>query len=96
MRLGSQQRYEARAKIARALAHPTRLMFLDAMNRKGESNIDAVVNESGLEIRPVYDSEDVAASGGSGGIGKPGEFPFGFRPTLALVGYDAVIQHPLG
>ena len=36
MKLGSQQRYEARAKIARALAHPNRLMFLDAMNQKGE------------------------------------------------------------
>ncbi len=46
------------------------------MNRQGESKIDAVVNESGLEIRPVYDASDVEASGGSGGIGQPGEFPF--------------------
>ncbi|MCH8879470.1 MAG: methylmalonyl-CoA mutase [Planctomycetes bacterium] len=46
------------------------------MNRQSESNIDAVVNESGLEIQPVYDAEDVAASGGSGEIGRPGEFPF--------------------
>ena len=28
----SRQRYEARAAIAKALAHPTRLMILDALN----------------------------------------------------------------
>jgi ArsR family transcriptional regulator len=36
MKLANPQRYEARAKIARALAHPTRLMFLDVLSQKGE------------------------------------------------------------
>jgi ArsR family transcriptional regulator len=36
MKLMSRQRYEARARIAKALAHPTRLMFLDALRQKGE------------------------------------------------------------
>jgi len=39
-------------------------------------NIKPVVNESGIEIKPVYTGEDVAASGGAGGVGMPGEFPF--------------------
>ncbi|MHC4730758.1 MAG: methylmalonyl-CoA mutase family protein, partial [Planctomycetota bacterium] len=38
--------------------------------------IDPVVWESGLEIQPVYTAEDVERSGGSAGIGRPGEYPF--------------------
>ncbi|MBI5526635.1 MAG: methylmalonyl-CoA mutase [Deltaproteobacteria bacterium] len=32
--------------------------------------------ESGLEVKPVYTAADVEESGGSGGIGLPGEYPF--------------------
>ena len=35
-----------------------------------------VVNESGIEVKPVYTPADVEATGGSGMIGLPGEFPF--------------------
>ena len=35
-----------------------------------------VVNESGIEIAAVYSAEDVAASGGTDMIGRPGEYPF--------------------
>ena len=35
-----------------------------------------VINESGIEIAPVYTAEDVAASGGDAMIGQPGEYPF--------------------
>ncbi len=43
-----------------------------------------VVWESGLEILPVYTAEDLAKSGGSAGIGRPGEFPFtrGIHPRM--------------
>ena len=34
MKRTSPQFYEARAKVAKALAHPTRLMLLDALNEK--------------------------------------------------------------
>ncbi len=34
-----------------------------------------VVNESGIEIKPLYTQADVEASGGAA-IGRPGEFPF--------------------
>lgn len=36
MNLQPKARYEARAKIAKALAHPTRLLFLDALKQMGE------------------------------------------------------------
>ena len=35
-----------------------------------------VVNESGIEIRPLYTDADVEASGGIAMLGRPGEYPF--------------------
>lgn len=40
------------------------------------SKLRPVINESGIEIKPVYTAADVLQSGGSDGIGAPGEFPF--------------------
>ena len=34
MKIKTRQRYEARAKIAKALAHPSRLMILDALQQQ--------------------------------------------------------------
>ena len=43
-----------------------------------------VINESGIEIKPLYTPEDVAASGGTDMIGLPGEYPFtrGIHPLM--------------
>jgi len=43
-----------------------------------------VINESGIEIKPVYTPEDVAVSGGTGGVGAPGAYPFtrGIHPLM--------------
>lgn len=46
------------------------------MSRESNSDIKPVINESGIEIQPVYTAEDFAASGGPKRIGMPGEFPF--------------------
>ena len=35
-----------------------------------------VVNESGIEIRPLYTARDLEESGGAESIGQPGEYPF--------------------
>ncbi len=45
---------------------------------------DKVVNESGIEIKTLYTQEDVEASGGTGMIGNPGEYPFtrGIHPEM--------------
>jgi methylmalonyl-CoA mutase N-terminal domain/subunit len=45
---------------------------------------EPVVWESGLEIKPVYAAEDVEASGGWDGVGRPGEYPFtrGIHPFM--------------
>jgi methylmalonyl-CoA mutase N-terminal domain/subunit len=43
-----------------------------------------VVNESGLEIQPLYTADDVEASGGLAMLGRPGEYPFtrGIHPQM--------------
>ena len=43
-----------------------------------------VVNESGIEIKPLYTAADVAASGGADMIGQPGQYPFtrGIHPMM--------------
>ena len=40
------------------------------MNDRLQSSVRPVVNESGIEIKPVYTPRDVAESGGDGFIGK--------------------------
>ncbi len=59
----------------------------DPGRRKGRAprdEPDSLSWESGLEIKPVYTSEDVEESGGWGGIGRPGEYPFvrGIHPEM--------------
>ncbi len=43
-----------------------------------------VVNESGIEIGPLYTADDVEKSGGFGFIGEPGSYPFvrGIHPMM--------------
>lgn len=43
-----------------------------------------VINESGIEVRPVYTQADVEQSGGFSFIGRPGEYPFvrGIHPLM--------------
>ena len=40
------------------------------------TDLKKVVNESGIEIQPVYSAEDVDASGGFDFVGEPGAYPF--------------------
>ncbi|MBI4967482.1 MAG: acyl-CoA mutase large subunit family protein [Rhodospirillales bacterium] len=44
----------------------------------------SVINESGIEIKPLYSAEDVAATGGAAMLGLPGEYPFtrGIHPQM--------------
>ncbi len=51
-------------------------MTMSASHDRSKKDIPPVLNESGLEIKPVYTEKDVIDSGGFGGVGMPGEFPF--------------------
>jgi methylmalonyl-CoA mutase N-terminal domain/subunit len=48
------------------------------------SDVPPLVWESGIEILPVYGPAELEASGGSGGIGEPGAYPFtrGIHPAM--------------
>lgn len=46
------------------------------MSGVNQTDIKRVVLESGIEVNPLYTSEDVAQSGGVDRIGHPGEYPF--------------------
>ena len=46
------------------------------MNDRAPPTVKAVVNESGIEVKPLYTKADVEASGGLRMLGDPGEYPF--------------------
>jgi methylmalonyl-CoA mutase N-terminal domain/subunit len=54
------------------------------MNDRLKAAVRPVVNESGIEIKPVYTARELAESGGDGFIGLPGEYPFvrGIHPLM--------------
>ncbi len=49
-----------------------------------EEELRPVFNESGIEIKPLYTTGDLAASGGEAMIGLPGQYPFtrGIHPLM--------------
>src|SRR5690606_31769290 len=55
-----------------------------AMNDRAPIEVRPVVNESGLEVQPLYTAADVEASGGLEMLGQPGEYPFtrGIHPLM--------------
>ena len=46
------------------------------MNDRAKDPVKPVLNESGIEVKPLYTQVDVDASGGLGMLGQPGEYPF--------------------
>jgi len=54
------------------------------MGMSNESSVPPVINESGIEIKPLYTEDDVVESGGTEGIGVSGQFPFtrGIHPLM--------------
>ncbi|HEY5789880.1 MAG TPA: methylmalonyl-CoA mutase family protein [Gammaproteobacteria bacterium] len=54
------------------------------MSANKPGDLRPVINESGIPVQPVYGPDDVAASGGLGMLGNPGEYPFtrGIHPQM--------------
>jgi len=52
--------------------------------KAAKAELRPVVNESGIEIKPLYTADDVEQNGGFGFLGKPGEYPFvrGIHPLM--------------
>ncbi len=45
-------------------------------DRTKSALLQPIFNESGIEVKPLYTAEDVAASGGMEMVGEPGQYPF--------------------
>jgi len=54
------------------------------MSRDQKPDLPPVHNESGIEIKPLYTADDLAASGSEDQVGSPGAFPFtrGIHPFM--------------
>jgi ArsR family transcriptional regulator len=72
MELASRERYEARAKIARALSHPTRLMFLDALKQRGEMCVCDLTALAGADQSTVSKHLAILRDAGLVGVRKDG------------------------
>ncbi len=46
------------------------------MNDRVKTDAKRVVNESGIEVKPLYTAADIEASGGLSMLGEPGAYPF--------------------
>ena len=46
------------------------------MNAPQKPEMKKVINESGIEVKPLYTAADVEASGGMEMVGEPGAYPF--------------------
>ncbi|HUU82260.1 MAG TPA: methylmalonyl-CoA mutase family protein, partial [Phycisphaerae bacterium] len=46
------------------------------MKDRQNADLDPVINESGIEIKPLYTPDDVERTGRPDDIGTPGEYPF--------------------
>jgi methylmalonyl-CoA mutase N-terminal domain/subunit len=54
------------------------------MNDRAPIPVKPVINESGLEVQPLYTAADVEQSGGLAMLGEPGDYPFtrGIHPLM--------------
>ena len=76
MKVLSPERYEARARIAKALSHPTRLMFLDALRQDGELCVCELTNLAGIDQSTVSKHLAILRDAGLVGIRKKGSMSY--------------------
>lgn len=76
MPVSARERYEARARIARALGHPTRLMFLDVLQRKGEMCVNDLTELAGFDQSTVSKHLAVLKETGLVGVRKDGSMSY--------------------
>jgi ArsR family transcriptional regulator len=79
-----QQRYEARAKVARALAHPSRLMMLDLLG-KTERSVTEITKAVGSDQSTVSKHLAILKEAGLIAARKEGTTSF-YRVTCECLG----------
>jgi ArsR family transcriptional regulator len=95
MNLASRARYEARAKIAKALSHPTRLMFLDALKQKGEICVCDLTELAGADQSTVSKHLAILRDAGLVGVRKDKSMSFYSVKCHCLDGFFGCIESVL-
>jgi len=87
----TQARYEARAKIIKAMAHPTRLFIVDELSRNGKHCVWELTKMVGVDMSTV--SRHLAILKGAGIIGdekRGAQVYYGIRIGCVLSFFDCV------
>ncbi len=92
MNLANRERYEARAKIARALSHPTRLMFLDALKQKGEMCVCDLTKLAGADQSTVSKHLAILRDTGLVGVRKERSMSFYSVKCQCLDGFFGCME----
>ena len=88
----SRERYEARARIARALGHPTRLMFLDVLQRQGEMCVNDLTDLAGADQSTVSKHLAVLRETGLVGVRKEGSMSYYSVKCECLEGFFGCME----
>jgi ArsR family transcriptional regulator, arsenate/arsenite/antimonite-responsive transcriptional repressor len=83
--------YEARAKIARALAHPTRLLLLDVLKRK-ETCVCDLTDIAGVDQSTVSKHLAILREAGLVASRKEGTMTFYRQTATCLEGFFACVE----
>ncbi len=95
MKLANRKRYEARARIAKALSHPTRLMFLDALRQKGEMCVCDLTELAGADQSTVSKHLAILRDAGLVGVRKDKSMSFYSVKCQCLEGFFGCIESVL-
>ncbi len=92
MNLANRERYELRAKIAKALSHPTRLMFLDALKQQGEMCVCDLTELAGADQSTVSKHLAILREAGLVGVRRDRSMSFYSVKCQCLDGFFGCIE----
>lgn len=92
MRVLSPERYEARARIAKALSHPTRLMFLDALRQEGELCVCDLTTLAGVDQSTVSKHLATLRDAGLVSVRKKGSMSYYSVKCQCIEGFFGCIE----
>ena len=95
MNLANRRRYEARARIAKALAHSTRLMLLDALQQKGEMCVGEMTALAGSDQSTVSKHLAILRDTGLVGVRKQGSMSYYSVTCQCLEGFFGCMESVL-
>lgn len=87
----TRRQYETRAKVIKAMAHPTRLFIIEELE-KGEKRVNDLTDMIGADISTVSKHLSVLKNAGIIGDSKSGTSVFYFLKTPCVLGFFGCIE----